>query len=128
MPINQGDEIQFKEFHGNKKEEKVMRLVVDMRGVNQFIKPIHFKMEGNPMLEQIMVKNNYEISYNLKKAYNHILVYPTMQDLLVIQYRAQLYKYQGIPFGLNNTPRVFIQIMKKVIQAIREWWKIRCVI
>jgi hypothetical protein len=47
MPINQGDEIQFKEFHGNKKEEKVMRLEVDMRGVNQFIKPIHFKNRRN---------------------------------------------------------------------------------
>jgi hypothetical protein len=25
MPINQGDEIQFKEFHSNKKKEKVMK-------------------------------------------------------------------------------------------------------
>jgi hypothetical protein len=27
------------------------RLVVDMRGVNQFMKPIHFKMEGTLTLE-----------------------------------------------------------------------------
>jgi hypothetical protein len=31
-------------------------------------------------------------------------------------------------FGFNNIPRVFTGIMKKAIQAIREIWKVRCVI
>jgi hypothetical protein len=33
------------------------RLVVDMRGVNQFMKPIYFKMEGTPTLEKLLMKN-----------------------------------------------------------------------
>jgi hypothetical protein len=51
-----------------------------------------------------------------------------MQDLLGIQYQSRLYKYQGMPFGLNNVPIVFTQIMKKAIHAIREIWRVRCVI
>jgi hypothetical protein len=98
-----------------------------MRGVNQFMKPIHFKMEGTPTLEQLLMKNDYALSYNMKEVYNCVPVHPIMH-LLVIQYQDRLYKYQGILFGLNNTPRVFTQIMKKVIQAIRELWKVRCVI
>jgi hypothetical protein len=31
-------------------------------------------------------------------------------------------------FGLNNALRVFTQIMKKCVMAIREIWRIRCVI
>jgi hypothetical protein len=77
-------------------------------------------MEGTPTLEQLMMKNNYAISYNLKEAYNHVPVHPTMQDLLVIQYQGRLYKHQKIPFGLNDAPRVSTQIMKKGIQTIRE--------
>jgi hypothetical protein len=130
------ENIQFKEFQGNKKEMEIMdkkiknaiankvlietdrkslrccnqyRLVlksnvVDMRGINQFIKPIHFKMEGIPTLEQLLMKNDFAISYDLRETYNHVPVHPTMQDLLGIQYQGRLYKYQGMPFGLNDTP------------------------
>jgi hypothetical protein len=49
---------------------------VDMRGVNQFMKPIHFKIEGTPTLEQLLMKNDFAISYNLKEAYNHVPVHP----------------------------------------------------
>jgi predicted proteasome-type protease len=38
------------------------RLVVDMRKINQFMKLIHFKMEGTPTLKQLMMKNNCAIS------------------------------------------------------------------
>jgi hypothetical protein len=78
------------------------RLVVDMRGVNQFMKQIHFKMEGTPTLEQLLMKNNFAVSYDLKEAYNYVPVHPAMQDLLGIQYQGCLYKYQGMPFGLND--------------------------
>jgi hypothetical protein len=38
------------------------------------------------------------------------------------------YTYRGMPFGLNDAPRVFTQIMKKCVMAIQEIWKIRCVV
>jgi hypothetical protein len=99
-----------------------------MRGVNQFMKPIHFKMEGTSTLEQLLMKNDFAISYDLKEAYNYVPVHPTMQDLLGIQYQGCLYKYQGMPFGLNDAPRVFTQIMKKAIHTIKKIWRVRCVI
>jgi hypothetical protein len=50
---------------------------------------------GVPTLEQLLIKNNFAISYDLKEAYNYVPVYPIMQDLLEIQYQGRLYKYQG---------------------------------
>jgi hypothetical protein len=61
------------------------------------------------------MKNNHIILCNLKKAHNHILVHPTKQDLLIIKYQNRLYKYQGMPFVLNEAVRVFTEIMKKAI-------------
>jgi hypothetical protein len=126
------ENIQFKEFQGNKKEMEIMdkkikdaivngvlietdkkslrwcnqyrlvpksngdyQLVVDMRGVNQFMKQIHFKMEGTPTLEQLLMKNDFAISYDLKEAYNHVPVHPTMQDLLGINIRVDYTNTSG---------------------------------
>jgi hypothetical protein len=58
------------------------------------MKVIYFKMEGIPTPEQLLMKNNFVISYDFKEVYNHVPVNPTMQDLLGIQYQGRLYKYQ----------------------------------
>jgi hypothetical protein len=105
-----------------------MRLVVDMREVNRFMVQKHFKMEGTPTLQDLIRKNNFAISFNFKEAYNHVPVHPTFQNLLVIQFMGTTYTYRGMPFGLNDAPRVFTQIMKKCVMAIQEIWRIRCVV
>jgi hypothetical protein len=104
------------------------RLVVDIFQDKKFMKPIHFKIKNTPTLKQLLMKNNFAISYNLKEAYNHVPVHPKMQGLLGLQYQGRLYKYQGMPFGLNEAPRVFTQIMKKAIHTIREIWRVCCLI
>jgi hypothetical protein len=60
-----------------------MRLIVDMREVNQFIVQKHFKMEGTPTLQDLIRRNNFAISFDLKEAYNHVPVHPAFQNLLV---------------------------------------------
>jgi hypothetical protein len=35
------------------------------------MKPIHFKMEGTPKLKQLLMKNDYIVSYDLKETYNN---------------------------------------------------------
>jgi hypothetical protein len=44
----------------------------------------HFKIKGTPTLEDLLRKNDFTISFDLKEAYNHIPVHPTLQDLLGI--------------------------------------------
>jgi hypothetical protein len=80
------------------------RLVVDMPGVNQFMKQIHFKMEGTPTLEQLLMKNDFAISYDLKETYNHVLVHPAMHssginqtDRETISYSDPIYSSLIIP-------------------------------
>jgi hypothetical protein len=44
-----------------------MRLVIDMRAVNKFMKHTHFKMEGIPTVRDILERQDYGISFDLKK-------------------------------------------------------------
>jgi hypothetical protein len=102
-----------------------MRLVMVMTKVNKFMKPITFKMEGTSTLSNLLTKNNYVIRFNLKEAYNHVLVHVSMQPLLELSWRSKCYKYLGMPFGLNDSPHVFTMIMRIFVCIIREVWNVK---
>jgi hypothetical protein len=68
-----------------KEENGKYRLVIDTRGVNRWMKKIHFKMEGIPTLINLWEINDYAISFDLKNAYNHIPVHSSMRPLLGIK-------------------------------------------
>jgi hypothetical protein len=105
-----------------------MRLVVDMRLVNQFMREKRFKMEGVSTLKQLWEKNDYAISWDLKEAYNHVPVHESLQLMLGIAHKGKIYKHVGMPFGLSDAPRVFSEIMKKVVKAIRCAWNVKAVV
>jgi hypothetical protein len=144
----------FRKFHGTKRENKIRKKKIQdviknsvlveilkklihwcktngdmrMREVNQFMVQKHFKMEGTPTLQDLIRKNDFPISLDLKEAYNHVSVHSTFQNLLGIQYMGTTYTYRGMPFHLNDAQQLFTQIMKKCVMVIRQIWRIRCVV
>jgi hypothetical protein len=99
-----------------------------MRKVNMFTKPRHFKMEGTPTLKDLWDRYDYAITFDLKETYNHVPVHSSMRPLLGVAWKGKCYQYIGMPFGLNDAPRVFSMIMRKVPTAIREYWNIKTVV
>jgi hypothetical protein len=79
------------------------RLVTDGIKVNRFMKHAHFKMEGVPTLKDLIEKNEFAISFDLKKAYNHVPVHHSMKNLLGMCWRGEAYRFVGMPFGLNDS-------------------------
>jgi hypothetical protein len=96
------------------------RLVTDCTRVNKYMKHTHFKMEVVPTLKDIIEKNKYAIMFDLKEAYNHVPVHHSMKNILGRCWREEAYRFVGMPFGLNNAPRVYTKIMKHVVKIIRE--------
>jgi hypothetical protein len=105
-----------------------VRLVVDMRKINQLGVKRRFKMEGIPTLKDLISQKDFAIPFDLKDAYNHVPVHSSLQPYLGIAWNGKTYRYLGMPFGLMDSPRVFTQIMKKCVHAIRELWNIKAVI
>jgi hypothetical protein len=51
-----------------------------------------------------------------------------MKNLLGMCWRGEAYHFVGMPFVLNDAPRIFTKIMKFVVRTIREIWNIKVVI
>jgi hypothetical protein len=85
-------------------------------------------MEGIPTLKDLVAKNDYSISFDLKDAYNHLPVHPSLKPYLGICWNGKSYRYLGMSFGLMDALRVLSQIMKKCVKAIREYWNIKATI
>jgi hypothetical protein len=96
------------------KQGEKFRLITDCTKVNRFMKHTQFKMEGVPSLRDIIEKNEYAITFDLKEAYNHVPVHHSMKNLLGMCWRREAYRFVGMPFTLNNTPRVFTKIINYV--------------
>jgi hypothetical protein len=58
-----------------------MRLV-DIKKINQFMVQKHFKMEGTPTLQDLIRKNDFAITFDLKEAYKHVPVHPIFQNTI----------------------------------------------
>jgi hypothetical protein len=85
-------------------------------------------MEGIPTLIDMWENNDWAISFDIKDAYNHIRVHPSMLPLLGIKWKNRYFQFKGMPFGLSDAPRVFTHIMRKVVHSIRDIWNVRAVI
>jgi hypothetical protein len=88
------------------------RLVIDIRQVNRFMVHTHFKMEGAHTVLELLRKDDWAISFDLKDAYNHVPVHYSMRRLLGIAWHGRCYRFKGMAFGLSDAPRIFTQIMK----------------
>jgi hypothetical protein len=102
-----------------------MRLVMNMTKVNRFMKRIKFKMEGISTLSELLSKNDYAISFDLKDAYNNVHVHPSMRPLLGLAWRGKCYTFVGTPFRVNDAPRVLTMIMRIAVCIIREVWNVK---
>jgi hypothetical protein len=78
------------------------------------MREIHFKINNIVTVEELLTKDDYAITFDLKDAYSHIPVQKSLQPLLGIGREEKCYCFLGISFGLSDAPRVFSLIIRKV--------------
>jgi ribonuclease HI len=103
------------------------RKVMDCSALNEEIQDVHFKMEGADTVCALIQEGDWATSMDIKSAFNHIPVNPDLQPYLAFQFQGKTYTYVGMPFGIKHAPRVFTLLMRKVMAAIREQFKVRAV-
>jgi len=96
------------------------RPVINLKGLNSFVKTEHFKMEGLHILPHLIQKNDWMVKMDLKDAYLQIPIHQESQHLLQFQWEDKLYQFQCLPFGLTSAPRVFSKVMKPVVGTLRH--------
>ena len=109
------------------KKDGARRPVINLKPLNRYIRRQKFKMEGARVIRDILQKDDWMVSIDLKDAYLSVPVAEKDRQFLRFRWKGMLYEFQCLPLGLSSAPRVFTKLLKPVIALLRRQ-SIRCII
>jgi len=96
------------------------RPVINLKGLNNYVRTEHFKMEGLHLLPDMIQPADWMVKLDLKDAYLQVPIHQEHQSLLQFQWQGKTYQFVCLPFGLTSAPRVFTKVMKPVVGLLRQ--------
>ena len=89
------------------------------------MKASKFKLESTLAVLQVIEKEEYMFSFDLKSAYHQIKMNENFTKYLgfaieEIDGRRRYFKYLSLPFGLNDAMRVLMKLMKSPLESWRS--------
>eukprot|EP00854_Cymbomonas_tetramitiformis_P005019 gene5019-biopygen4983 len=77
------------------------------------------KMETLKELRRLARKNEYTFLFNLKDEYHMISIHSACQEVMQCHLRADLMQCSALPFGWNDFSRIFVKVMRVLVECIR---------
>ena len=96
------------------------RPIINLRPLNAYIRPKHFRMETLTTVLQTLPQGWWATSLDLKDAYLHVSIHANHQMFLQFIYQNITYLFWCLPFSLSTAPRVFTRITKVLAAALRR--------
>ena len=101
-----------------------LRLVLNLRYLNQFLYAPHFKYEDLRTAALLFEKHEYLFKFDLKSGYHHVNIYPDHQKYLGCQWdmncgETQFYIFAVLPFGLSTACYIFTKLMRPLVRFWR---------
>ena len=102
-----------------------LRLVLDLRHINQYVKVDKCKLEGLESFLNTVRPGGYLISFDLKSGFHHVEINPTQHRLLGFSYhdtsnRVRFFYFVVLPFGLASATIVFTKLLRQLIKSWRQ--------
>ncbi len=89
------------------KKDGGFRPVLDLRGLNQFLKVLPFRMITTAEVLRVVAPGEWCTLVDLKDAYFHVPIAAHHQQFLRFAFQGRHYQFKVLPFGLSLSPRVF---------------------
>ena len=102
------------------KKEGTARVILNLRGLNQFIEKVHFKMDTIKEVIHLIGHNYYFASIDFKNAYFSVPVAPHLRHYFRFLWQEDHYQFTCLPQGLSSAPRIFTKLMKPVFAYLRS--------
>ena len=101
-----------------------LRLVLNLRYLNQFLYMQHFKYEDLRIAALLFEKDEYLFKFDLKSGYHHVDIYPEHQKYLGFQWNKEggeggFYMFAVLPFGLSTACYIFTKLMRPLVRFWR---------
>ncbi|KAK0417605.1 hypothetical protein QR680_013104 [Steinernema hermaphroditum] len=96
------------------------RPVVNLKPLNKYLEPRHFKMESISNLRSLLTQGDFMIKIDMKDAFFGIPMAPSSQPYLSICFADNYYCFTTLPFGLSLAPYVYTKDMRTVAAWLRS--------
>ena len=96
------------------------RPIINLKKLNQFVKPQHFKMESINMLKDILKRGDYMTKVDLKDAYFMVPLRDKHRNLTRFTWKGSTFQFNCLPFGLSSAPWVFTKITRPIMTVLRS--------
>ena len=103
---------------------KKLRLALDLRHVNSFIKQNKFRYENLTFLSGILSEGDHFTTFDLSSGYHHIEIHPEHRKFLGFEWTfedesTKYFQFCVLPFGLSSACYVFT----KVLHPFTKRWR-----
>ena len=96
------------------------RFILNLKKLNQFMLPEHFKLEDYRTVCKLIQKDDNMATIDLKNAYYMIKIDLKYRKYLRFYNDGKLYQFTVLPFGLCTAPFLFTKIFKPILSVIRK--------
>ena len=96
------------------------RPIINLRPLNQLIKPKKFRMETLKSILPQLRQGQWATSVDLADAYLHVPVHPLDRRFLSFQLEGETFQFRALPFGLSTAQRVFTRITRVLAAFLRR--------
>lgn len=103
-----------------KKKDGSQRMILNLKSLNQEVTYHHFKMDSLTTALNLVTKNCYMASLDLKDAYYSVPICKEHRKFLRFEWKGIVYEYNALPNGLALAPRLFTKLMKPVFASLRS--------
>lgn len=101
-----------------------LRLVLDLRYINQFLPERKFKYEGLGLVPQMFSKGEYFFTFDLKSGYHHVDIHPDCWGYLGFSWGTggdrKYFMFRVLPFGLASACYVFTELLRPIVKRWRS--------
>ena len=102
------------------KKDGSFRIILNLKSLNDHLEYHHFKMETLKNAINLMTKDCFFCSIDLKDAYFSCPIADADRIFLRFLWHGQLYQFTCLAQGLSPAPRIFTKIMKPVFSELRK--------
>ncbi len=110
-----------------KTHEEAIRLIHDLRLVNETLETRKFTMKGLYELETAITRGDFMIAVDMRKGYYQVLVHPEDRGKLGFRWRDKFFRFKVMPFGLSTAPRAYIEMVRFIATWIRREFDVKLV-
>ena len=88
-----------------------LRPVFNLKSLNKFIRPVHFKMEGIHLLRDLIGEGHWFMKLDPKDTYLTVQIHSDDQKFLHFLWKCNRFQYRSLPFGLSSASWAFTKLL-----------------